>query len=128
MNVLQRTQGIGVRPREELLGRGLVVREVNWLGSRQRQTTDRGPQTADHGSTVHVQIRHRAAAARAEILRDDGDEIELALDEPLAAITPGQSAVLYDGDRVLGGGVIESAAPAAAREAAPRTALPILAA
>jgi len=37
----------------------------------------------------------------------DGGEIELALEEPVAAITPGQSLVLYDGERVLGGGVIE---------------------
>jgi tRNA-uridine 2-sulfurtransferase len=46
------------------------------------------------------------------------DEIELALDEPIAAIAPGQSLVLYDGERVLGGGVIEAA----------RAQLPILAA
>jgi tRNA-specific 2-thiouridylase len=37
----------------------------------------------------------------------DGEEIELALDEPVAAITPGQSVVLYEGETVLGGGVIE---------------------
>ena len=40
-------------------------------------------------------------------MRLDGDEIELALDEPVSAITPGQSLVLYDGERVLGGGLIE---------------------
>ena len=38
-------------------------------------------------------MRHRAAPARAEIVRLDGDEIELALDEPVSAITPGQSLV-----------------------------------
>jgi tRNA-specific 2-thiouridylase len=54
-------------------------------------------------------------------VRIDGDEIEIALDEPVAAIAPGQSLVLYDGERVLGGGFIESAP-------AQRGSLPILAA
>jgi len=67
-------------------------------------------------------VRHRSAPANAEIVRLDGDEIELALDEPVAAITPGQSLVLYDGDRVLGGGFIERGGSAA------RTALPVIAA
>jgi tRNA-specific 2-thiouridylase len=53
-------------------------------------------------------VRHRAPTVSATIVRLDGSEIELALDEPVAAITPGQSLVLYDGERVLGGGVIES--------------------
>ena len=48
----------------------------------------------------------------AEIIRIDGDEIELALDEPVSAIAPGQSLVLFDGTRVLGGGFIESSRPA----------------
>jgi tRNA-specific 2-thiouridylase len=55
------------------------------------------------------------------LIRKDPGEVEIALDEPVAAITPGQSVVLYDGDRVLGGGFIESAAPS-------KAALPILAA
>lgn len=92
------TRTVVIGPRAELLGRGIVAREVNWL-------------TADPprvGDAVLAQVRHRSIAARAEIIRLDESEIELALDEPLSAITPGQSLVLYDGDRVLGGGIIES--------------------
>jgi tRNA-specific 2-thiouridylase len=103
-------RAVVIGPRGELLGRGLVAREVNWL-------TD-APAVGGH---VRVQIRHRAAPAAAEIVRLDGAELELALDEPVAAITPGQSLVLYDGERVLGGGIIESARGS-------RSTLPVLAA
>src|SRR3954465_13144596 len=50
--------------RDELLGGGLVAREVNWLG-------DAPPL----GATVSVRVRHRAPLARAEIVRLDGDAI-----------------------------------------------------
>jgi tRNA-specific 2-thiouridylase len=66
-------------------------------------------------------VRHRATLARAEIVRIDGDELEVALDEPVSAITPGQSVVLYAGEQVLGGGFIESARQQ-------RSSLPVLAA
>jgi tRNA-uridine 2-sulfurtransferase len=85
-------------PRAELLGRGVIARSVNWLVD-----------TPAIGARISVQVRHRSAPAAAEIVRLDGDEIELALDEPVAAITPGQSLVMYDHDRVLGGGLIEAA-------------------
>jgi len=91
-------RAVVIGPREELLGRGVIARSVNWL-------VDAPPV----GTRVELQVRHRAAPARAEIVRIDADEIELALDEPVAAITPGQSLVLYDGPRVLGGGLIERA-------------------
>lgn len=90
------TRTVVIGPREALLGRGLVAREVNWLG-----------EPATPGTRVQVQVRHRSTPAGAEVLRTDGDEVELALAEPVAAITPGQSVVLYDGTAVLGGGVIE---------------------
>ncbi|HET7565256.1 MAG TPA: tRNA 2-thiouridine(34) synthase MnmA [Gemmatimonadaceae bacterium] len=104
-------RAVVIGPREELLGRGVIAREMNWL-------VDDAPRVGDR---VQVQVRHRAAPARAEIVRLDGDEIELALDEPVAAITPGQSLVVYDGERVLGGGFIEGSRGA-------RIALPVLAA
>ena len=108
------TREVVIGPRSELLGRGVIAREVNWL-------VDEVP---DVGSHVQLQVRHRAAPAAAELLRIDGDEIELALDEPVAAITPGQSLVIYDGERVLGGGIIESAVSA---HGSSRAALPIVA-
>ncbi len=91
-------RAIVIGPREALLGRGVVAREINWLA-------DAPPV----GAPVRVQVRHRAHPTAATLIRHDGDEIELALDEPVSAITPGQSLVLYEGERVLGGGVIERA-------------------
>ncbi len=102
-----RTVVIG--PRDALLGRGVIAREINWL-------VDSPPSIGDR---VTVQVRHRARPAAAELVRVDGAEIELALDEAVAAITPGQSLVLYDGERVLGGAIIEDRS---------RGSLPILAA
>jgi tRNA-specific 2-thiouridylase len=106
-------RAVVIGPREDLLGRGLVVRELNDLVD--------GGRLSVVGSRLSVQVRHRSTPAAAEIIRMERDEIELALDEPLSAITPGQSAVFYDGERVLGGGIIESATGS-------RATLPILAA
>ena len=105
----ERTVVVG--PREDLLGRGVIAREVNWLAAPPHV-----------GSTVSVRVRHRAPLVSGELIRVDGTEIEIALNEPVAAITPGQSIVLYDGERVLGGGFIEAASVSS------RVALPILAA
>ena len=102
------TREVVIGPRAELLGHGVIARDVNWL-------VDAPPTVGAH---IQVQVRHRAPAAPAEIVRADDTEIELALDQPVAAITPGQSVVMFDGDRVLGGALI----------AASRAALPILAA
>lgn len=99
-----------IGPKPELFGNGVIAREMNWLVDR-----------PSVGATVEVQIRHRSPTAVAEIIRLEGEEIELALQEPVAAIAPGQSLVIYEGDRVLGGGIIE-----ASRRA--RAGLPVLAA
>jgi tRNA-uridine 2-sulfurtransferase len=53
-----------------------------------------------------VQVRAHAEAAPATATPLDGGRLAVQLDAPLKAVTPGQAAVLYDGDRVLGGGRI----------------------
>ena len=103
-------RAVVIGPREQLLGRGLVARGVNWLVD--------APAV---GTMLDVQVRHRARAVAAELVRAEGDLVELALQEPVAAITPGQSAVFYDGAQLLGGGFIDAAV-------GQRLALPVLAA
>jgi tRNA-uridine 2-sulfurtransferase len=101
-------RAVVIGPREQLLGRGLTAREVNWLV---------GAPPAE-GTQVLVRIRHRATPVPATVLRADASSFEVALDEAVFAISPGQSVVLYDGEVTLGGGII----------AAGRRALPVRAA
>jgi tRNA-specific 2-thiouridylase len=89
-------RAVVIGPRPELFGKGVVAREVNWL------VDPPAP-----GSELEVQIRHRARPARGTVVRIGGDEVEIALEDAVSAITPGQSMVLYDGATVVGGGVIE---------------------
>jgi len=55
---------------------------------------------------TRIRYRHSGALSAVRLI-DDG--VEVTFDSPQRAVTPGQSAVFYDGEVVLGGGVIESA-------------------
>jgi tRNA-specific 2-thiouridylase len=91
------TREVVVGTADELTGRRVRLEELNWLGD------PLGP-----GDECAVQLRYRAAAVPATVAAA-GAALELALAEPVRAITPGQSGVLYGaGGRVLGGGVIAS--------------------
>jgi len=97
---------IDIRPetREVVVGRGadlfrhdVSLGEVNWL------TDPLAP-----GAAVWVQCRYRARAVPGTVDALTPDGLHLRLAEPVRAITPGQSGVLYDEDgRLLGGGVID---------------------
>ena len=96
VDIIASERAVVIGPREALLGRGLEARELNWLA-----------EAPVVGARVQVQVRNRARAVPATVVRVEQDVIELALEEAVAAITPGQSLVLFDGVHVLGGGVIE---------------------
>ena len=53
-----------------------------------------------------VKIRHRHEGAPALIEKSGDDEILVSFDQPQRAVTPGQAAVFYDDDVVVGGGWI----------------------
>lgn len=83
---------VHVGGRSDLDSDGLVVRDVRW--------TD-GP----HEGRAAVRLRHRHEPVSCTI-QVDGSTARIAFDDPTPGVTPGQAAVLYDGDRVLGGGWI----------------------
>jgi len=60
------------------------------------------------GKRLAAKTRYRQGDASCIVTAVDGDRFELAFDQPQWAVTPGQSAVLYQGEVSLGGGVIES--------------------
>ena len=64
------------------------------------------------GTRARVRIRYRHGGVDGEVIAD-GDRALIRFDAPQIAVAPGQAAVIYDGDRVLGGGWIERALPAA---------------
>jgi tRNA-specific 2-thiouridylase len=81
---------------EDLAGHRVRLDEINWLTEPVAQ-----------GEACELQIRYRARGVAATVIDNDPNALELALETPVRAITPGQSGVLYGpGGRVLGGGVI----------------------
>lgn len=80
---------------ENLWKSELTLTNPHWINQPPRE-----------GDTYQVRTRYRAALVLADISRIDGNEIYLKLAEPERALTAGQSAVLYDGGQVIGGGIV----------------------
>ncbi|CRH29003.1 tRNA-specific 2-thiouridylase MnmA {ECO:0000255/HAMAP-Rule:MF_00144} [Pantoea ananatis] len=89
----------GDHPR--LMSVGLIAQQLHWV--------DRQPLRAPLRCTVKT--RYRQTDIPCEIIPQGDDKIEVRFDEPVAAVTPGQSAVFYLGDVCLGGGIIEERLP-----------------
>ncbi|MEC4589411.1 tRNA 2-thiouridine(34) synthase MnmA [Nitrospirillum amazonense] len=89
-----------VGPRAALARTRVTVREVNWLG---------GATPAD-GVPVTVKLRSAQPALAARLFLDSQGAATIDLGQPQFGVAPGQAAVFYQGDRVLGGGWIVGAA------------------
>ena len=87
---------VEVGPDTALLSRTLIADRLNWVSIAEPT----GP------IRVNIKIRHRHEPAPATLVVTGPDTIEAIFDEPQRAITPGQSAVFYQGDEVTGGGWI----------------------
>ena len=86
-----------VGPRDALLRRRVPVRALNWLGEE-----DPGPA----GVRVQVKLRSAQAPVRATVQGLGGGRADVVLDQPEPGVAPGQACVIYDDERVLGGGWI----------------------
>jgi tRNA-specific 2-thiouridylase len=61
---------------------------------------------SDVAIEITVKIRYSHSGTAATLTPLDGDRARVQLHQPQKAVTPGQAAVFYDGDAVLGGGWI----------------------
>ncbi len=100
---------------EELFSSGLFAREVNWISGSALARIETGEPLA---ATVKIRYRHEGADALIRkrdctpgngCIPGTGVGLEVSFKTPQKAVTPGQAAVFYSGDEVLGGGWIERA-------------------
>ncbi len=84
-----------VGSRQEAMASSCTLDQLNWL---------RCPPTGDLQTTVQIRYRHPPVEAMVELL--DGARARVVFRDPQFAVTPGQAAVFYDGDTVIGGGWI----------------------
>lgn len=75
-----------------------TVQRVNWVSMAEPTTPIR----------AEVQIRYRSAAVPCTVIPLEASRVKIVFDEPQFSVTPGQAAVWFNGDVLLGGGVIEN--------------------
>lgn len=81
---------------EDLFTRDVYVKDINWIG----------PDETLESFSCKAKVRYRMAEQPCTVEKIGPTSAKIIFDEPQRAITPGQSAVFYDGEVVLGGGII----------------------
>lgn len=89
---------VTLSPESELFKKELTASGINLIS------------VAEIKELMHIKakVRYRQPEQWATVTQTGPDSLKVVFDEPQRAITCGQSVVLYDGDRVLGGGTIDS--------------------
>ena len=81
---------------ESLFSKDLLLKKINWIPFDMLQNPMR----------IQAKIRYNMQAQPAVVEQVDDDCVRVIFDQPQRAATPGQSAVFYDGEYVIGGGII----------------------
>lgn len=95
VDLIPETNTVVAGGQEELLAKSLVAEDFNWI-----RQCPQGPVLAQ------VQIRYNAPAQPAWVVPMNENQVRVEFERPQRAIAPGQAAVAYDGEEVLGGGKI----------------------
>ncbi|HXG17560.1 MAG TPA: tRNA 2-thiouridine(34) synthase MnmA [Methylomirabilota bacterium] len=93
-----RSGRVTIGPKNQLNSRGFIATSVNW--------TEEAPRT-EQPMTVKIRYRHPALPAR--VVPQPEGKAQVWFEHASPAVTPGQAAVFYEGERVLGGGWIAGA-------------------
>jgi tRNA-specific 2-thiouridylase len=81
---------------KDLETKEFIAKNVNWIfGKEPKLPID-----------AEVKIRYKSALAKAKIINYKKNKVKIVFQKPQTAITPGQSAVFYNGQELLGGGII----------------------
>lgn len=88
---------ITIGDRTDAMETSFKVRELNWVSI----------ESLKEPVMANVKVRSTMKEVPSTIIPDGGDAVEVEFEEPQWAPAPGQSAVFYDGDTVIGGGVIQ---------------------
>jgi tRNA-specific 2-thiouridylase len=84
-------------PRDQLARTEFSISGINWISGFASSTTFQ----------CFVQTRYRSKETPCFVKLLPTGEVQVKLEDPIPDITPGQAAVLYDGDTCLGGGIIQ---------------------
>jgi tRNA-specific 2-thiouridylase len=96
LEIDEATKRVVVGPKEELDCHGLVARSVNWIEAPEEDEI-----------AAQVQVRYRSPSIPCRVSIGEDGTCEARFEDAFPSVPPGQAAVFYDGDRVLGGGWIE---------------------
>ena len=81
--------------KQDLLSSDCRVVDINWIGK-----------VPEKPQELHIRVRYRSKEVAATVIPHDHNSATVRFKEPQSAVTPGQGAVFYRGDEVLGGGWI----------------------
>lgn len=84
---------------ELLFSNFLKATDASWIGT--------APPGLDQGLPCKAKVRYRQADQDCIVTADDGGDLEVRFEDRQKAVAPGQFVVFYDGDRCLGGAVID---------------------
>ena len=96
LDILPDANEVVLGSNDELFARELRVTDFNWIAGK--------PPAETFTCRAKIRYRQEEQPASAKVLSDG--TVHICFDEPQRAITPGQAAVLYDDDTVIGGGII----------------------
>lgn len=97
LRVNAQTRQVVLGRREDLAADRILINGLNWLSDRP------GDEFA-----CTVKVRYRQESRPCRVVVQGEDDAVILTDDPVLGVAPGQAAVLYDGDRVIGGGWIQA--------------------